>query len=313
MEKAYIIPIGDYGYFAKELHQTLQNSEFINPETQKFPDGEIYHALGINPKGKNIILVGGTIDNHHTLEIYDLACAAAKYGAATVTMLVPYFGYSTMERSTEGRFEVVKAKTRARLLSAVPKAYKGNTIMMMDLHADITHYFEGTIQPSHQHSKPIVIECIKELGIENTVLASPDTGRAKWVESLATEMKMPAAVALKSRISGSETELKAISGNVKNKRVIIFDDMIRTGGSLIGAAQAYKNAGASEIYVIATHGILPGQALKRLQDSELFKQVIVTDTHKNTQELKKIHTDGFFQVKSIIPIFAKAITSALSH
>lgn len=308
-----ILPIGTYTYFAKELHEALgheSNNIVKEPITYDFPDGETYSALGFDPRGLNILIVGGTIDDAHTLSIYDIACAAAKYGAASITLIIPYFGYSTMERANPQKpWEVVKAKTRARLLSSIPLAYRGNTAMMIDLHADITHYFEGAIHPIHLYAKPIILKAIEEIGLSKTVLASPDAGRAKWVESLAGEIGLPAAIALKNRVSGSKTELKAISGDVCSKRVILFDDMIRTGGSLINAGKAYKEAGAKELHVIATHGVLPNGSIDRLKAANLFEQVIITNSHSRTQKLSELY--GFLKVISAAPVFAEAVKSIL--
>ena len=101
-DQTVIIPVGKYAYFAHQLHEALIGvcDVVVNESiTQKFPDGETYSALGFDPRGLNIVIVGGTVDDEHTLAIYDIACAAAKYGAATITLVIPYFGYSTMERA----------------------------------------------------------------------------------------------------------------------------------------------------------------------------------------------------------------------
>ena len=107
--------------------------------------------------------------------------------------------------------DFVTAKTRARLLSSIPVAAAGNRVVLMDLHADgITHYFEGAIRPVHVYAKPVVIELLG-LGGQDFVLACTDAGRAKWVESLANEIGVPASFVLKRRLSGSQTEVTAVS------------------------------------------------------------------------------------------------------
>jgi ribose-phosphate pyrophosphokinase len=131
------------------------------------------------------------------------------------------------------------------------------------------------------YCKDLVIEAARELGGEDFILACTDTGRAKWVESLANDMGIYAAFVFKRRISAENTQITGINADVKGKNVVIYDDMIRTGGSLINAAQAYKDAGAQKISAITTHGIFPNNAMERLEKSGLFEHVVSTDTHPN--------------------------------
>ena len=135
------------------------------------------------------------------------------------------------------------------------------------------------------------------------VLGSTDAGRAKWVESLANDLGVEGAFVFKRRIDGRTTELTAMSANVKDMPVVLYDDMIRTGGSLLNAAKAYLNAGASSVSAIATHGILPENSLEKLQSSGLFKKIIVTDSHPNALALE----NDFLEVRSIAPLISQWI------
>jgi ribose-phosphate pyrophosphokinase len=265
-------------------------------ETKVFPDGECYKRLLTEVDGREVILVGGTINDIDTLEVYDLACSIVKQGAASLTLVVPYYAYSTMERAVK-KGEVVTAKTRARLLSSIPNTGKGNHIIFCDLHSEgIPHYFEGNIRPIHLYCKPLIIEACYELaGGNDFILACTDAGRAKWVESLANDMHVNAAFVFKKRLSGEETSITGINADVKDKKVIIYDDMIRTGGSLLQAAKSYKEAGAKEVFAITTHGLFSNNALEKLKKSELFSKIIATNTHPNVLELK----GDFLAIKSI--------------
>lgn len=250
-------------------------------ETNTFPDGEHYYRIMSYVEYKEAVLIGGTISDTETLELYDLACGLVEYGVRKLNIIIPFYGYATMERSTKVG-EIVTAKTRARLLSSVPQAYFGNRVICIDLHAEgISHYFEGGIRTMHLYAKPLIIKAAKELAGEDFILASTDAGRAKWVESLANDMRVSAAFVYKKRISGTETHLTGVNADVKGKDIVIYDDMIRTGGSLIQAAKAYKEAGADRIFVIATHGLFSSNAVSRLQQSELIERIVVTDTHPN--------------------------------
>jgi ribose-phosphate pyrophosphokinase len=250
-------------------------------DRKTFPDGERYRRLESDVAGRDVIVLGGTISDEATLELYDLACAAAKYGAKRLTLLIPYFGYATMERAVKPG-EVVTAKTRARLLSTVPVAAEPMRVVMVDLHSEgIPHYFEGPVRPVHLYAKPLVAAMVKALaGTEQDfVLASTDAGRAKWVESLANDLGVPAAFVLKRRLSGEQTEVMAMNAQVEGRHVIVYDDMIRTGGSLIEAAKAYRQAGATKVSAVATHGLFPGDSLAKLQASGAFTRLATTDSH----------------------------------
>jgi ribose-phosphate pyrophosphokinase len=278
-------------------------------EVKFFPDGERYQRIHSDVAERDVVLIGGTVTDMATLEIYDLCCAFAKFGARSLTILIPYFGYSTMERAVKTG-EVVTAKNRARLLSSIPPAGYGNRIVLMDLHAEgLSYYFEGGVVPFHLYAKQAILEGIRSMANGNNfVLGSTDAGRAKWVESLANDLGVEGAFVFKRRIDGRTTELTAMSARVQGTQVIIYDDMIRTGGSLINAAKAYLDAGATSISAIATHGILPDNSLQRIQDSGIFQKVIVTDTHPNAKNLE----NGFLEVRSISGVLSDWILEHLA-
>ncbi|HEY0160503.1 MAG TPA: ribose-phosphate diphosphokinase [Thermoanaerobaculia bacterium] len=264
----------------------------------RFPDGEHYLRVDGEINDRDVVLVGGTVDHDATLELYDLACAIVEYGAATLTLVVPYFGYSTMERAVHAG-EAVMAKNRARILSSIPRAKLGNQILLLDLHSEgIPHYFEGTIRPFHVYAKPVIEQLARELGGDSFLLGSTDAGRAKWVESLANDLGVPAAFVYKRRVSGEETEVTAVSAALSGETVVLYDDMIRTGSSLMNAARAYREAGAGRLVAIATHGVFPEDAAQRILDSGLFSHVAVTDSHPNARR-----HDGIM-VRSVAPLFA---------
>lgn len=276
----------------------LHTYETGKVEVKIFPDGERYQRILSEVAERDVVLIGGTHTEAATLEIYDLSCAFAKFGARSLTLILPYFGYSTMERAVKSG-EVVTAKNRARLLSSIPPAGTANRIVMMDLHAEgLNYYFEGGVVPFHLYAKQVILDGIRSLATGNFVLGSTDAGRAKWVESLANDLGVEGAFVFKRRIDGRTTELTAMSARVQGSQVIIYDDMIRTGGSLISAAKAYLSAGATSVSAIATHGVLPENSLQRLQESGIFQKVIVTDTHPNAVAL----ANDFLEVRSVAAV-----------
>jgi ribose-phosphate pyrophosphokinase len=327
--------------FAEGLIARGQSKDGPVYEDKPFPDGERYHRIMTEVADHEIILLGGTIDDRETMELLDLGQAIVEKGALSLLLLVPYFGYSTMERQVLPG-EVVKAKNRARLISAIPPAAFRNRILLLDLHSEgIPHYFENSLVAYHLYARDLIIDAIvdvvkewqssamvaspvadrkrpmptKRLGWseENWLddahftLASTDAGRAKWVESLAQDMSargipVHPAFIIKRR-TGAETEVADISADVDGKFVIIYDDMVRTGGSAIKAARAYLDKGARAIALVCTHGVLPKDSKQRLKDSGCFYKIVVTDSHPRAIELE----DDFVKVVSIANLLVESI------
>ena len=285
---------------ARELDATIGHIEH-----RTFPDGERYQRIEEDVAGRDIALVGGTISDPDTLELYDLACTMVKAGARSLVLIVPYFGYATMERAIRAG-EVVTAKTRARLLSSIPNGDAPNHMLLFDVHTEgLAYYFEGTIVPIHVYGKPIVLSLARELvgPHGDLVLACTDAGRAKWVESLANDLGVPPSFVFKRRLDGERTNITAVSAQVEDKDVVIYDDMIRTGGSLMQAAEAYRAAGARTISAIATHGLFPGDSLERISKSGLFETSACTDSHPRALSLAGPH----LRVEPTAHLFAAAL------
>ncbi|GAA4327792.1 ribose-phosphate diphosphokinase [Mucilaginibacter gynuensis] len=300
--KKILFYIKDYEYLAeKMLCSGLYEKGDL--EVSTFTDGERYQRILSDVEHRDVIIIGGTVNDVATLELFDLACSVVSYGANSLTLVIPYFGYSTMERAVL-KGEIVTAKTRTRLLSAIPKCNRGNKMFLFDLHAEgIQYYFEQDLYPVHVYCKDIVIEAARQYGGDNFVMASTDAGRAKWVESLANDLGVNAAFILKRRLKGDHTEVSAINADVAGKTVIIYDDMIRSGGSIVNAAQTYKNAGAGDIYVITTHGLFVNDGINKLKNCGFIKKLICTDSHVNTQYIN----DDFVEVRSIAGLICSVI------
>lgn len=295
----------DYYYLAEKIAKYL-NISLGTIEEKYFPDGEIYHRLEQSVLGQHVILVGGTHNDLCTLNLYDLGYGIVKAGARSLTLVIPYFGYSTMERSVkEG--EIVKAKTRAKILSAIPEPPEGNKVLLLDLHSEgIPHYFGEHITATHLYGKKVIMQAVQDIGKgKDFILASTDAGRAKWVASLANDLEVEAAFVYKSRQSGSETKVTGVNADVKNKTVIIYDDMIRTGGSLLQAAKAYLEHGAKEVFAVATHIILPSDSLQKIQNAQIIQKIAGTNSHPKSLELNT----NFLQIYDISSIFAEFLKS----
>ena len=294
-----------YGYLNKSLCK-LPGFSQGTMTFETFSDGEHYIRIDQDLTNLDVVVIGSTIPGNHFLEFYDLASGVVSMGARSLTMVVPYYAYSTMERAVKSG-EVVTAKTRARLMSSLPAASWGNRIIFIDLHSEgITHYLEGHIRPTHLYSTKLITEAALSLGGQDFILASTDAGRAKWVEALANQMGVSCAFLMKKRHGDARTSVVAPAKPVDHKTVIIYDDMIRSGGSLIGAAKAYKDAGASKIFALTTHGIFSGNGLEKLKGCGYIEKIICTDTVPGVTE----KSDDFLQVSPISGMLAESLKNA---
>jgi len=302
LSKTILFSSVGYCYLKDEILQ-VGNFEKGEIEVRNFPDGERYQRILTPVNGRDVALIGGTVTDSDTLELYDLAYALIKYGARSIHIIFPYFGYSTMERATFPG-EVVTAKSRAVIFSSLPQTSLGNYFVFFDLHSDgIPHYFEGQTLIKHAYCTSLVIKVAQELADDGFIMACTDAGRAKWVEGLANEMGVNAAFVFKRRISGEKTEITSISADVEGKDVVIYDDMIRTGGSLINAAKAYKEAGAKSIYAVTTHGLFNNDAIHRIKSSGVIKALVATNSHPNS----RVSTDPFMRIESIASLIVEQL------
>lgn len=285
MKQPLILSTSSYQYLVDALQQ-VNPLNLLEVERFVFPDGEKYHRLMQSVRDEDVCIIGGTENDAATMELFDLACGAYQWGAQSLTLCIPYFGYSTMERATKDG-ELVKARNRAMLLSSIPIAPLGNRIYLFDLHSEgIPYYFDAAVQTTHVYTKPLLRTIISEQFSQEIVLASTDAGRAKWISSLSQDLGVPSAFAFKTRESGTETKLMGISGDIMGKTVVIYDDMIRTGGSLLQAAESYLNAGARDVHALATHAVLTQAQLDKLMQEGVISTLHLLDTHPNSQLLQ---------------------------
>ena len=296
-----LLAIPDYGPLAADLAEGL-DVERGRLETSRFPDGERYLRVHGEVANRNVILLGGTTDDAAFLDVYDTACHLARAGARSLAVVAPYFGYSTMERAAQPG-EVVTAKTRARALSAIPPAQTGNILFLMDLHTDgIQHYFGDGLVSRHLSARGVVCDLIRGLNLDDPVIASTDAGRAKQVVKIANELGHEAAFVYKRRVDDA-LELTGVNADVSGRPVVMYDDMVRTGGSLLQAARAYKEQGASEVHAVTTHLVLAQDATTRLMAAEELASLSGTDTHPRS----KLLADAGGRVASVAPILSAAL------
>ena len=293
-----------YEYLKQNILKQAECFNDVCIENETFPDGEHYWKI-IHPAQlhyKPAVYIAGTVDDESIFELYNVASTLVREQCSSLHIVIPYFGYSTMERATKDG-EVVTAKNIANLISSIPQAPLGNFVYMMDLHSLGTqYYFENTIHPIHLISWNVIKKMLAPFG-KDIVLASTDMGRAKWIEKMGNELHLETAYIMKRRLSGSKTEVVALNAEVKNKDIVIFDDMIRSGTSLCQAAESYKNAGANNISVISVHGVFVPGALEKLKSSGVIKKILCTNTHVNAEKIK----DDFVKVYDISEVIAERL------
>ena len=274
---------------------------FTEVVRRQFADGELYHAFPGELSGKDVVIVGATHTDQSHQELMDLVAGARFWNAGTVNVVIPYLGYSTMERSKPGSGEIPKGITRSRqLFRALP-----DFVAFIDLHSEaVLHAHDGNIHTKHIQTDRLVIEKIRALHLRDYVLVSPDYGRSKWVARLASQLDVAHTAADKDRYATDKTMASQISSVVQGKTVIICDDMIRTGGSIINTAMRCKEAGATSSVLMATHLVLCGEARQKIAEQKIRK-VIGADTYPGRQP------DDLVEVYSVAPLVAEVLSRQL--
>ena len=190
-------------YFANPFTRMLPESEIVPVTRKKFGDGERYFKVDIADRmgffGKDVVIVGSTHSDDDFNEVCRVGTAAAKYGARRIVYVIPFFGYSTMERAVKPG-EIVTAKINARQLSQLPQGDVRNCFLMMDIHtAGLIHYFEGECLRFELYAEPVLTRAVRDLALTNFMFASADLGRPPWVESFAKRFSTSIAFVRKSR------------------------------------------------------------------------------------------------------------------
>jgi ribose-phosphate pyrophosphokinase len=269
--------------------------------TGNFPDGEVSCKIDEDVRGRDVFLVQPTCSpvNENLMELLVMIDALERASAGRITAVIPYYGYARQDRKDEGRVPIT-AKLVANLITRAG----ADRALTMDLHAaQIQGFFD--IPVDHLHAAPVLTDYFRNLGYDQDeiVAVSPDQGSIKRALAHAVRLGAPVAIVDKRRYSAEHTRQEHIIGApVKDRVALIFDDMITTGGSICGAAAAVHAAGARKIYVAATHGVLCGPAIERIQNAPI-EACVITDTIPLPPEkaIPKI------KVLSVAPILGEAM------
>lgn len=243
-------------------------------ELGTFSDGECHVHLERTVRGLDVFLMQSTSRpvNDHIMELLLMIDAARRASAGRITAVIPYMGYGRQDRKDRPRVPI-----SAKLLADLLEVAGADRVLTMHMHADqIQGFF--SIPMDHLYSTPIVVEHLSEhFPDDHSVIVSPDAGAANRSRALAKRLDFELAIIDKRRPEPNQARVANIIGDVRDKRAIILDDMIDTGGTLTRAARAIHEAGARSVMAVATHPIFSSPAIERIEDSPL-EEVIVCDT-----------------------------------
>jgi len=279
-------------------HLGIPFSEMIR---KTFTDGESYHAFPRTIVGKTLIIIGATHTEAAYQELLDLIQGGRYWNAASVNVVIPFLGYSTMERAKPFSCEIPKGITRTRQMFRT----RPDFVAFVDLHSEaVLHAHAGEIRTQHVWTDSLAVEKIRTSGLTDYVLVSPDYGFSKRVARLASLLECPHTAADKDRYDTDKTIVGQVSSVVRGKTAVICDDMIRTGGSILQTASRCLEAGARDVVVMATHLVLAGDARERLAASPVSR-VIGSDTYPGRQ------SDTLLDVYSVAPLLAEVLRDHL--
>jgi ribose-phosphate pyrophosphokinase len=266
----------------------------------KFSDGEVAVNIGEVVRGSDVFIIQSTCPpvNDNLMELLILIDALRRASAGRITAVMPYFGYARQDRKAKAR-DPISAKLVANLITTAG----ADRILTMDLHApQLQGFFD--IPVDHLLGVPILAEYFKNKfeSFDDVVIVSPDVGSVTRSRKVAERLDVPIAIIDKRRPKANVSEIMNIIGDVRDKRLILVDDLIDTGGTIVNAVKALVEMGAKEVYACCTHAVLSGPAIERIKNSHI-KELVMLNTIPQTPE-KQI---GNIVSLSVASIFAEAI------
>ncbi len=267
---------------------------------KRFSDGELFVEIKENVRGADVFIIQSTCPpvNEYLMELLIMIDAARRASARRITAVIPYYGYARQDRKTAPRTPI-----SAKLVANLIVTAGARRVLTMDLHAgQIQGFFD--IPVDHLYALPVFLKYIKDT-FSNTeiVIVSPDAGGVERAREYAKRLNTTIAIVDKRRERPNESAVMNIIGEVKNKVAIIIDDMVDTGGTMCQAAKALLEKGAIEVYGMATHPVLSGNAIEKIKNSPL-KALLVSDTIPLKEEVKVLNK---IKVLSVAELLGEAI------
>ena len=265
----------------------------------KFSDGETWVEIDENVRGADVFVVQPTCApaNEHIMELLVIIDALKRASADRITAVIPYYGYARQDRKSSPRTPIT-----SKLIADLLTSAGADRVLTMDLHASqIQGFFD--IPVDHLYAKPVLINYLQEQTQNDLVVVSPDAGGAERARSFAKMLKAPMALIDKRRPQPNESAVMNVIGEVKGRRAVIIDDIVDTAGTMIQAAEALLEKGATEVSACCVHGVLSGPAISRLKESCLHS-LVVTDTIPLSEEGENCDK---IKVLSVAEILGEAI------
>ncbi|MBM3631245.1 MAG: ribose-phosphate pyrophosphokinase [Alphaproteobacteria bacterium] len=283
-------------------------SKLVNSSIKKFSDGEIYIEINENIRGNSIFIIQSvsTPANDNLMELLLCIDALKRSSAKNITAVIPYFGYARQDRKV-----VPRTSISAKLVSNLITKAGADRIVTVDLHAgQIQGFFD--IPVDNLFATPIFARHIKKkIKYKNLICVAPDVGGTERARALGKILNSELAIVDKRRAKPGQSEVMNIIGNVKEKICVIVDDIIDSGGTIVNAAQALKERGAKEVYVYITHGVLTGDAVKKIKNSSI-KNLVITDTIDNSEKIKGAKNIEILSVSSLMGEAINRISNSTS-
>ncbi len=278
------------------------NTRLGGCEVLSFPDGEVMVKILENVRGLDVFVVQPICPpnvNNYLMELLIMIDAMRRSSANRITAVIPYYGYARQDRKDQPRVPIT-----AKLVANLVTAAGADRVLTMDLHADqIQGFFD--IPVDHLYAAPVFIDYFKKKKMTDgdVVIISPDEGGIKTAHAWAKRLNANLAAIDKRRITGTETQVFNIMGDVKKRAAIIVDDIVSTAGSLCDAAKLIKERGVKEVYAAISHPVLVEPAVERIENSEI-KKLLVTDTIPLGDKLKRCSK---IEILSVSGLLAEAI------
>jgi ribose-phosphate pyrophosphokinase len=263
---------------------------------RRFADMEIFVEIRENVRGTDVFVIQSTSfpANDHLMELLIIIDALRRASSRRITAVLPYFGYARQDRKTGSRTPI-SAKVVANLI-----AHTGaDRVLTLDLHADqIQGFFD--IPTDNLYAAPMMARDIKErFDLGKIMVVSPDVGGVARARGLAKRINAPLAIADKRRERAGESEVMNVIGEVQDHICILADDIIDSGGTVVNAADALLEKGATEVYAYITHGVLSGGAVARISNSRL-KELVITDSIQPTKAVKEASNIRALSIANLI-------------
>ncbi len=266
---------------------------------RRFSDGEILVELGENVRGRDVFAIQSTCSpvNDNIMELLLLIDALKRASARRITAVLPYYGYARQDRKVAPRVPI-SAKLMADLITVAG----AKRVLSMDLHVgQIQGFFD--IPVDHLFAAPVLLDFIRKQQFENMVIVSPDAGGVERARAYAKRLECSLAIIDKRRVGVNEVESMTLVGNVEGKTAILVDDMVDTAGTMVKAVEAIAAQGAKSVIALATHPVLSGSALERIEQSRL-EYLVITDTIPLSEKAQK---SPKIKMVSVAPLLGEAI------